>query len=226
MSFARSRLRAAQHLRTAAGLSRRFATATASIRKHTVKGSSVSVPDGVQTIDIEVWSAGEGSPQSKSRAPLLMVHGGFHGAWCWENFLGYFAEQGYEAHALSWRGHGGSTRIESRKTSHTIADVVEDVHAVVKCACVCFVCGACLCACFACASRACAKKSQSGVLVCCCSSARAAGAGGPLGRRRHRAGLRSCAASCRDTRPSSQRLVSGLRPTWPGTRAPSASRWA
>ncbi|HSL42491.1 MAG TPA: alpha/beta hydrolase [Anaerolineales bacterium] len=41
-------------------------------------------------------------------APLLLVHGAWHGAWCWENFLPYFAEQGYEVHALSLRGHGNS----------------------------------------------------------------------------------------------------------------------
>ena len=42
-------------------------------------------------------------------APLLFVHGAWHGAWCWdEHFLPYFADHGYEAHALSLRGHGKS----------------------------------------------------------------------------------------------------------------------
>ena len=41
--------------------------------------------------------------------PLLFVHGAFVGAWCWdEYFLPWFAEHGYEAHAVSLRGHGGS----------------------------------------------------------------------------------------------------------------------
>jgi pimeloyl-ACP methyl ester carboxylesterase len=41
--------------------------------------------------------------------PLLFVHGAFVGAWCWgENFLPWFAQQGYDTHAVSLRGHGGS----------------------------------------------------------------------------------------------------------------------
>ncbi len=59
--------------------------------------------------------------------PLLFVHGAYHGAWCWENFLPYFAEQGFEAHALSLRGHGasdGRERIRSIRTAEYIGDVV------------------------------------------------------------------------------------------------------
>lgn len=40
--------------------------------------------------------------------PLLFVHGAWHGAWCWEHFQSYFAEQGYSSYALSLRGHGAS----------------------------------------------------------------------------------------------------------------------
>ena len=46
--------------------------------------------------------------------PLLFVHGAFVAAWCWDdNFLPYFAQHGFAAHALSLRGHGGSTGWES-----------------------------------------------------------------------------------------------------------------
>jgi pimeloyl-ACP methyl ester carboxylesterase len=34
-------------------------------------------------------------------APILFVHGAWHAAWCWENFLPYFAQQGYAAYAIS-----------------------------------------------------------------------------------------------------------------------------
>jgi pimeloyl-ACP methyl ester carboxylesterase len=48
-------------------------------------------------------------PEGGARpTPLLFVHGAWHGAWCWENFLPYFAQHGYTAHALSLRGHGQS----------------------------------------------------------------------------------------------------------------------
>ena len=44
-----------------------------------------------------------------THAPLLFVHGAYTGAWCWdEYFLPYFAERGFEAHAVSLRGHGAS----------------------------------------------------------------------------------------------------------------------
>jgi len=40
--------------------------------------------------------------------PILFAHGAWHGAWCWENFLPYFAERGYASYAVSLRGHGAS----------------------------------------------------------------------------------------------------------------------
>ncbi|MGZ5092762.1 MAG: alpha/beta hydrolase [Burkholderiales bacterium] len=50
------------------------------------------------------------SPSAHARdIPLLFVHGAFVGAWCWdEYFLPWFAEHGYDARAVSLRGHGGS----------------------------------------------------------------------------------------------------------------------
>jgi pimeloyl-ACP methyl ester carboxylesterase len=42
-------------------------------------------------------------PRNRARdlPPLLFVHGAFVGGWCWaENFLPYFAELGYRAHAI------------------------------------------------------------------------------------------------------------------------------
>ena len=62
--------------------------------------------------------------------PLLFVHGAWHAAWCWEeNFLGFFADRGYRALALSFRGHGGSPTDKPLR-SLSIADYVEDVAAV------------------------------------------------------------------------------------------------
>lgn len=39
--------------------------------------------------------------------PLLFVHGGFHGAWCWARFMTFFADRGMPSAALDLRGHGG-----------------------------------------------------------------------------------------------------------------------
>jgi pimeloyl-ACP methyl ester carboxylesterase len=70
-------------------------------------------------------------PESGGRAtPLLFVHGMWHGAWCWdEYFLPYFAERGYEAHALSLRGHGASEGHERLRWT-SAADYVADVAQV------------------------------------------------------------------------------------------------
>eukprot|EP00698_Gefionella_okellyi_P002892 TRINITY_DN12755_c0_g1_i1.p1 TRINITY_DN12755_c0_g1~~TRINITY_DN12755_c0_g1_i1.p1 ORF type:complete len:296 (+),score=65.54 TRINITY_DN12755_c0_g1_i1:81-968(+) len=62
--------------------------------------------------------------------PLVFVHGGFHGAWCWQNFMQYFSSQGYECHALSLRHHGASMPAE-RNLFSTAEQFVEDVHSVV-----------------------------------------------------------------------------------------------
>ncbi|NTV62641.1 MAG: alpha/beta hydrolase [Oscillochloris sp.] len=61
--------------------------------------------------------------------PLLFIHGAWHAAWCWEKFLPYFAEQGYECHALSLRGHGAS---DSQKILRwaSAADYVADVERI------------------------------------------------------------------------------------------------
>jgi len=63
--------------------------------------------------------------------PLVFVHGAYTAAWCWdEYFLSYFAERGYEATAISLRGHGGSDGGESLHI-HSIADYVADVESVI-----------------------------------------------------------------------------------------------
>ncbi len=41
-------------------------------------------------------------------SPLLFVHGVCHAAWCWEHWVGWFADRGRKVHALSLRGHGAS----------------------------------------------------------------------------------------------------------------------
>lgn len=68
-------------------------------------------------------------PTTPSQAPpILFVHGAWHGAWCWaEHFLPYCAAQGWEVHALSMRGHGGS---EGSLRWNSAQDYVADVAQV------------------------------------------------------------------------------------------------
>ncbi len=62
---------------------------------------------------------------------LVFVHGAYVGAWVWaEHFLGWFARRGFDAYALSLRGHGASAGASSLDRS-TLADYVDDLDAVI-----------------------------------------------------------------------------------------------
>ena len=66
----------------------------------------------------------------KHATPLLFVHGAYAGAWIWEPyFLPFFAGSGYEAHAVSLRGHGGSDGSDELVSSR-LRDYVADVEQV------------------------------------------------------------------------------------------------
>lgn len=58
--------------------------------------------------------------------PLLFVHGAWHGAWCWERFLPWFAARGWECHAVDLRGHGDSPNPRSLRRTR-IRDYVDDL---------------------------------------------------------------------------------------------------
>ncbi len=76
-------------------------------------------------MDLEVISSK--SKTSSSKPPLLFVHGAYVGAWCWEeHFLDWFARQGYDAHAVSLRGHGKSAG-RDRLDEFGLAEYAEDV---------------------------------------------------------------------------------------------------
>jgi pimeloyl-ACP methyl ester carboxylesterase len=72
----------------------------------------------------------KGSWNEAHPVPLLFVHGGWHGAWCWDDhFLDFFADAGYRAVAVSLRGHCTSP---TPKPIHkvSIADYIDDVRSV------------------------------------------------------------------------------------------------
>ncbi|MFZ0546294.1 MAG: alpha/beta fold hydrolase [Candidatus Promineifilaceae bacterium] len=70
--------------------------------------------------------------EKRFETPLLFVHGAWHGAWCWaENFLPYFAGKGYSVHALSLRGHGGSSGRDKLRWARG-SGYVADVHEVAE----------------------------------------------------------------------------------------------
>lgn len=72
----------------------------------------------------------KGSCTDAHPVPLLFLHGGCHAAWCWdEHFLDYFAEHGFRAVALSYRGHG-SSGLDKPLRKCTIADYLADTRRV------------------------------------------------------------------------------------------------
>jgi hypothetical protein len=59
--------------------------------------------------------------------PLLFIHGAWHGAWCWDEYmLPYVAEQGIPAYAVSLRGHGASLNDKVMALT-TVGDYITDV---------------------------------------------------------------------------------------------------
>lgn len=71
-------------------------------------------------------------PRARSSRPaLLFLHGAYTAAWCWrEHFLPYFAERGFDAHALSFSGHGASRRrdlLDHYSIDNYVDDVVETI---------------------------------------------------------------------------------------------------
>ena len=48
---------------------------------------------------------------------FVLVHGGFHGAWCWSRTVPELADLGHEAIALDMPGHGERLDVESTAAS-------------------------------------------------------------------------------------------------------------
>jgi non-heme chloroperoxidase len=70
-------------------------------------------------------------PERRSRKPpLLLVHGALTGSWLWASFGAYFAERGWEAHAMNFRGHYTSDLADLDETS--MADYAIDIGVAVR----------------------------------------------------------------------------------------------
>jgi pimeloyl-ACP methyl ester carboxylesterase len=70
-------------------------------------------------------------PERRSRKPpLLLVHGALTGSWLWSSFGAYFAERGWEAHAMNLRGHYTSDLADLGDTS--MRDYARDIGVAVR----------------------------------------------------------------------------------------------
>ncbi|WP_290648164.1 alpha/beta hydrolase, partial [Aquisalimonas sp.] len=86
----------------------------------------------VEQPKLEVIHRPPSTTRRRGVPPLLFVHGAYAGAWCWdEHFLPWFAAHGFDAYALSLRGHGASQGGEQLQQS-SIRDYVADLRHVVE----------------------------------------------------------------------------------------------
>jgi pimeloyl-ACP methyl ester carboxylesterase len=70
-------------------------------------------------------------PERRSRKPpLLLVHGALSGSWMWASFGAYFAERGWEAHAMNLRGHYTSDVADLGEV--TMRDYANDIGVAVR----------------------------------------------------------------------------------------------
>lgn len=70
---------------------------------------------------------------SRRLHPILFVHGAWHGAWCWERFLPWFAARGWESYAVDLGGHGDSPASRSMRSTrirHYVADLTTAVDSL------------------------------------------------------------------------------------------------
>ena len=70
-------------------------------------------------------------PERRSRKPpLLLVHGALAGSWMWSSFAAFFAERGWEAHAMNFRGHYTSDLADL--STVTMRDYADDIGVAVR----------------------------------------------------------------------------------------------
>lgn len=69
----------------------------------------------------------KGTGGEQTEAPILFVHGAWHGAWCWAKyFMPYFTSRGYDTHAITFRKHTSPGRVKGIN-SVSLDDYVEDL---------------------------------------------------------------------------------------------------
>ncbi len=69
--------------------------------------------------------------EPKFRTKLLFVHGAWHGAWCWKNFMDYFSKAGFSCFALELPCHG-ERESEPGLWKQSMMDYVDEVDRAAK----------------------------------------------------------------------------------------------
>src|SRR5215813_11346731 len=55
-------------------------------------------------------------------ARFLLIHGAFHGAWCWRKTVAELEKRGHQAQAIDLPGQGDDTTLLSQVTLESMAD--------------------------------------------------------------------------------------------------------
>lgn len=72
-----------------------------------------------------------GGPARAEMPPILLVHGAWHGAWCWRGkMMPWLVQQGHQVSAMDLRGHGNSPAVSSMRFNR-IAGYADDVAAAI-----------------------------------------------------------------------------------------------
>ncbi len=66
------------------------------------------------------------------KTPLLFQHGAWHGAWCWQQWMDYFASLGYEVHAISLPAHGKSSFNKKHINFYNFKDYVSTLASQIE----------------------------------------------------------------------------------------------
>ncbi|MBA3469623.1 MAG: alpha/beta hydrolase [Herpetosiphonaceae bacterium] len=68
--------------------------------------------------------------QTPCHPPLLFLHGGWHGAWCWTPHFAPFFQRTHDVVLMSLRGHGHRTERNHHPT-HTLKEYAQDLQTVI-----------------------------------------------------------------------------------------------
>lgn len=64
----------------------------------------------------------------KNGPPMEFIHGMWHGAWCWTDYVRFFRKKGFNAQALNLRSHGAQLDRTARLWRPLLGTYVKDVE--------------------------------------------------------------------------------------------------
>ncbi|CAG8506685.1 2195_t:CDS:2 [Funneliformis mosseae] len=62
--------------------------------------------------------------------PILFIHGSNIAAWAWDNFCRWFSNKGHDCYAMSFRGHGQSTKTPKKDKWWSLNEITNDISVV------------------------------------------------------------------------------------------------